>query len=385
MAQIRVDRIPVAKLLEFAQNAEKNEERYAILPIPAIRALAQSKNPEASPDDTGLLVAYSGDKCVGYLGILPCLFHHKGKLSKIYALTTFFVDEAYRGQSVAPMIMANAIGLEKDLLLAGLTPSAEKFYLKNPQWFKPAGSLPYLHIHLLPWSSLLWWLKNRLRAMRGLFNALFVANRRIAEAEGWRFFYRFLRPPACKKCREVGARLVSEIKALEDKTDNKSADEQYYFSRDVDTVNWMIRYPWITENTKAKLNYFFSFQRELFRFLPFELYSKESGKRLGYVVFSITKKKGLTLLKILDHALSEEVHILSIIDLALKEASRWRAELIVASYKLWPHIKTYLPLRLLTRRYQRGNFIHSSPKKTVFPEDVSELRLDYCDGDLPYT
>lgn len=385
MAKIRVERIPVGKLFEFAQNAEKNQERYVILPIPALRALAQSKNPVASTDDIGLLVAYSGDNCIGYLGILPSLFCHKGKLSKVYALSTFFVDEAYRGLSVAPMIMANAIALEKDLLLAGLTPAAEKFYLKNPQWFKPAGSLPYLHINLLPWSSLLWWLKNRLKAMRGLFNSLFVANRRIADAGSWRFFYHFLRPPACNRCGGVGARLVSEVLAPEKKTGCKLAEGQYYFYRDVDTVNWMIRYPWITENTTATFNYFFSYQRELFRFLPFELYSKQSGERLGYVVFSITKKKGLTLLKILDHALAEEVHILCILDLALREASRWRAELIVGPYKLWPYIKTYPPLRLLTQRYQRGYFIHSSPKKTIFPEDASELCLDYCDGDLPYT
>ncbi len=221
--------------------------------------------------------------------------------------------------------------------------------------------------------------------MRGLFSTLFAVNRRIAEAGGWRFFYSILRPPVCSNCREVGARLVSEVKALEKKTDNKLADEQYYFSRDVDTVNWMIRYPWITENTTDTFDYFFSFQRELFQFLPFELYSKQSGERLGYVVFSITKIKGLTILKIVDHALAEEVPIICILDLALREASSWRAEVIVAPYKLWPHIKNYLPLRLLTQRSQRGYFIHSSTKKTVFPEDVSELRLDYCDGAQPFT
>lgn len=385
MAQIRVERIPVGELFNFTQEAQKNQKRYNVLPITALRALAQSKNPAASPDDIGLLVAYSGDRCIGYLGILPCFLRQKGEISKVYALITFFVDESFRGKSAASTIMANAIALRYDLLLAGYTPAAEKLYRRNPQWFKPAGFLSFIRIHAIPHSSLLWLLKNRFKPTQSLFSPFFSANQRIADAGGWRFLYRFLQPSVCKKCAEIEAHPVSMVRNPEEKINGNSLTDRPSFYRDVNIVNWMIKYPWVTEDSSISLNYIFSYHRELFRFLPFELYAKQSGKRLGYLVLSVTKKSGLTVLKILDHVLANKAHLPCILDVALSEASRWKAELIVGPHKLWPFIKTHALLKLLTQHQKRGYFIHSTPHNSLFPDNPYDLHLDFCDSDLPFT
>jgi len=384
MGQIRVETIPVCDLLSFAQNAEKDQERYEVLPITEIKALSHTKNPAASPDDIGLLVAYYGEKCVGYLGILPCLLWHKRKLSKVYALSTFFVHESFRRKLVAITIMADLIKLGYDFSVTGLSPIGENFFRSNKQWFKPAGPLSYLHIHVLPISSVLWTLGNRLNQTRGIFHSLLSLNRRFAEAGGWSFFYRLLQS-SCKICDEIEVRPVCEIHATKGKNATLPGENKFYFYRDEKIVNWMIRYPWITEDSNIKLNYYFSYQRELFRFLPFELYARQSGKRLGYVVLNITKKRGLKLLKILDYALSDKTYLPFILWLALKEASRWKAELIVVPQKLWPYIRSHILLNLLTVHRERVYFLHKNSKKSPLPEQLQNICLDYCDSDSAFT
>jgi len=380
-----VERIRVGDLYNFARNARRDPKRYKVLPITEVRALAQSKNPAASPDDIGLLVAYSHGRCIGYLGILPCLFWNKGKISKIYALSTFFVDESFRGKSAASNIMANAIALNYDFLLADYTPSAEKFYRKNTRWFKFAGSLPYLIIHLIPHTSLLWWLQYRFKVTKRSIKPFYSINQRINEAGGWSFFFRFLHSSTYRRCGEIEVHPVSMVRNPEDEIDISSFKGEAFFYRDVNIVNWMIRYPWVTTDSVRSHNYIFSHYRDLHRFLPFELYERKDGKRIGYLVLLVTRKRDLRVLKILDHVLSNKAYLPCVLDIALNTAARWKAELVIGPNTLWPFVKSHTLLRLLTRHQKRGYFIHAASNNSLFPKDLSDLCFDFCDSDLPFT
>lgn len=383
--QIRVERIAVKDLINFARRAQNDPKRYKVLPITVLRAAAHSKNPAASPEDIALLVAYADNKCIGYLGILPCFYRYKNKVTKVYALSTFLVDKSFRGGSTVRTLMANAIALKYDFLFTDYTPSSEKFIRRNPQWFKFAGYLPYLYLHLLPHTSFLWWMKNRFKPTQSFINPVFSANQRITKAGGWHFFYRLISPPMSHRWKDIKVHSVSRVHEPEHAPDESPLPIQASFFRDVNIVNWMIQYPWVTEDSCLALNYFFSYKRELHRFLPFELYEKKTGKRIGYFVFLVTKKRDMTVLKILDYSLSYSYDLHCIVDIALKEAARWKAELMVAPHNFWPIIKVHPFLSLLTQHRKRGYYIHPTPQNSVFPDNLKDLRFDLCDSDYAFS
>jgi hypothetical protein len=88
--------IKIKDLNHIAIEAKNNEDRYPFLPITEIRALAQMKNPVADKEDIGLILIYYDKKCVGYLGLLPCLLKKGTNVSKVYIFSAFFVDVDHR-------------------------------------------------------------------------------------------------------------------------------------------------------------------------------------------------------------------------------------------------------------------------------------------------
>lgn len=384
-SQIQVERIKVKDLVNFAYKAQNDLKNFPVLPIPVLRAVAHSKNPAASPHDTALLVAYANNKCIGYLGILPCFYRYKNRKTKAYALSTLFIDKHHRGGSAALTLMANAIDLKCDFLLTDYTLAAEKFFKKNPQWFRFVGNLSYLYIHLLPPTSMLWWMKNQFKPTQYLIKPLFSVNRLICMAGGWNFFYQLFSPKTSRRWKDIKVCSVSKVHEPEPKPKENSQTNKAFFFRNVDIVNWMIQYPWITEDPSSSSNYIFSYQRKLHRFLPFELYEKKTGRRIGYFVFLVTRKRDLTVLKILDHSLCYDSDLQCITDVAFREAARWKAELMVASNKFWPLIKTHSLLRLLTQHKKREYLIHSTTQGSVFPENPMDMHFDLCDSDYAFS
>ncbi len=383
---MKVKRIPIAQLVDFAQSAAADPQRYRIMPISTTRAQAQVQNPAASPEDVVLLVAYDDqDRCVGYLGILPCWLSRTDQRRKVYALSTFFVDAILRGQGVAKAIMSEAITLDYDFLLAGYTVSAERFYRRHPEWFKFAGALPYVRIHLHPSASLLWRLRQRLPAARRMLNALFALNRRLLDLGLFSFFDPRLRPLACRQHRRTLAKPTMQVRFPAQKNHQAGLPASPHFHRPEEIINWMIRCPWIIESPGFMDEYEFSHRRSLFRVLPFDLLDSGNGEHVGYAVLSISMRKDLKFLKILDWWVEEEDRMASVLDLALREAFRWKADILEGSSQFLPLIQSHPLLRRLTQERARGNFIHLSSQDTAFGDDWPQLQFDYCDGDMSFT
>lgn len=384
MSDIRIEKIPVGKLLIFARNVEADRKRYPFLPLTTIRAFAQSKNPVANDKDIGLIVAYYKDQCIGYLGVLPCWYKDGEKLSKVCALSTFYVDSAFRGHGAAKLIIEVAIDLGYDLILSGFTPSAEKFYRKNPQWFKPAEDTHYISIRLHWLFPLL-----IIRSVQGrllssspelFFRLIKIITQKIDRTLS-QLMYHFVRPFRENWKEKYTFRPVSQIDELES---NEPLDSRPRLYRDAKIINWMIRYPWITEDSNVEVNYFFSYNRDEFKFLPFELYENKTGERKGYVVLSVSTQNNFSTLKILDYAVVNKEFLKYIFDKALHEALK-RQALLNASDGFWPYSQKNLILNRLTKNFKRGNFLVFSTKgKSVLTHLLHELKTDFCDSDMPF-
>ena len=84
---LRIETIRAKDLEAFFFDYVKQASSQQISPISQYRAISQSKNPYADENDAGLLVAYSGDLCVGYQGVLPGILRTPSGNHKIYWCT----------------------------------------------------------------------------------------------------------------------------------------------------------------------------------------------------------------------------------------------------------------------------------------------------------
>ncbi|MDP8238529.1 MAG: hypothetical protein P9X24_05530 [Candidatus Hatepunaea meridiana] len=396
MTGVEIKHIPIGELYEFALKVREDRERYALMPINIARAIAHSENPAASKDEVGLAVAYFEGKCIGYIGILPCWVEVDGKIKKIYANTTFIIDQAFRhkpddgSQTVGEMLVASTIELGYDFINTGYVYVMERFFQRNSQWFKPLGPLPYLRINLsytMFVSSVMRKLVETswLKPVRAIFRCFLFISRKTVDRIIWTVEYPLLRRSWRSQCLDVEARSVSEVREPEEDIEKQAAfNKAPHFYRNTDIVNWMIKYPWTDETLEDDSDYYFALPYERFFFQAYELYKKSSGKRIGFVVFSISTTKGYTTLKILDYKVSAKTYEPCIIDLTLRESPRWNVNVIECSHEFWKYIKASTILKRLTQRCKRGYF--AAPlTNNVWGDEADEFCLGYCDSDKPFS
>src|ERR1700722_8012448 len=88
---VRIERVAVKDLAAFAARP-----RAGVVPISKVRARAQVKNPHADPNDVGLVVAYQGERTIGFLGLLPAFFVVDAARTKMSWLSTWYVAPEHR-------------------------------------------------------------------------------------------------------------------------------------------------------------------------------------------------------------------------------------------------------------------------------------------------
>ena len=387
MNNLRFERIPVKELYEFACTACDDPERFPVVPITQERARAQSTNPVAAPNDLALVVAYLDDKCVGYLGNLPCILRRDGVDHVFNDLTTIFIDRSLRGSGAATKLMQRLVDEKRDFFITGYNATAEAFFRQRKEWFFFAGPLVHVRIHLNPLSSATWYLRHRFSKgpLRRLAALAFEASRLFRTVVNGHLRYRLLRPAVDRKHANVEARSVEEVHPIGATAAPGSNDSRISFPRNEDVVNWMIQNPWVSEDMSRACNYAFSYRRRLFKYRAFELFDRTTEEYLGYTVFSVTEKQGLRALKVLDTRLVSEDLMTVVFDLAMKECARWRIDALQGGTRVMEGVRKNRLLGLLTRKVERGYFIHKTAERSLFDGYERRIEFDYCDADIPYT
>lgn len=98
--KIRLEKIKIKDLIEFTKKYNENKSEDDLAIISEQRALAHFHNPNADENDTGLILAYKENICVGYLGLMPGIVEIRGIYKKTYFPSTWLVSDKVRGQSV---------------------------------------------------------------------------------------------------------------------------------------------------------------------------------------------------------------------------------------------------------------------------------------------
>jgi hypothetical protein len=387
--EIAIKAVKVPDLYDFACKSCSNLNATGIVPINKKRALAHINNPYADKDDVGLIVAYLKDRCIGYIGIMPGLLKTRTTISKVYWLSSWFVQPEYRRTSVGLMLILRVISLKYDLVVCEVSDEAEKIY--RALHFNELGPLGY---HVIDCNALnifdfsIRLLRKFLREIglndkipQGLI--LFFTK---AYSPLKKIIYKGILSGQKEKLKKISHEEVNEIynPAKEQNFETKST----YFYRGEAAVNWMLNYHWLTNAREAEssdYHYYFSENRKSFKFIALKVYDNNKSKYLGYLILSFSEKIDNSILKILDfNFINDEMHQYAIL-LALKYASMYRASIIEIpdSFNI-SAIDAYW-LRLFKKKRNRIYFCRPKNSHSNLAKALPNLELNLRDGDPPFT
>lgn len=373
---IRIEAVHVEELEAFAARAQ---DLAGILPITPRRAQSHAANPNAVPSEVALLVAYDGERCIGYLGIMAGVLHHDGAVQRFHWFSSWYVDPAYAKSGAGTMLLMRAIGLKYDLAVTGTSPEADAMY--RALRFKELTPLQYEEVFLdaldplgFPFFALGKWLEKRGRPA-GVVYRIARTVRPILQPLLKRVVYATLRP------RAGGLNVARQTDVYEEFTPPNSAP---MFYRDPDTVNWMLATPWFTENqADAVKDYYFNDHRSLFRYtcLRFEV----DGEPVGNAVLSAARKADRTIVKVLDCSFTEAEYRHTLLPHVFAFAARYRADRI-----LFPaNFKTVLQLLPIFGRITftrtRNYFCRPKKKDSVLTPVLDTVQLQLTDGDCAFS
>jgi hypothetical protein len=388
-AAVRIEIVTVREMASVACAKLEAMGPSQMVPVTRRGALSCAHNPYADDKDVGLLLAYAGECCIGYLGLLPCLLKVDENLHKVYFLSQWYVDPAYRKTAAGALLLMRVLGLKYDLVMTGFSPEAEKVF--QTKTFTKMAPLTFsmLHVDAL-----------------NMLGVPFYTMGKLAERMGWRaewlfhvvkcargFLYpslkRFLYISVLNGCRrELETIDIEPLERIEedDVVSSSKTKERPGFYRGMDALNWMLEYPWYTEKEAgATAEYYFGEFRKLFRYLAVRVRDKASGERIGTVVMSVVWKNEFTVMTVLDLNVARPERMPSIAAAVLQYAGEYQADRVFLPRLLAPFVGTSLLLRRLLVDQNRGYYCCPKREGSALAPALDSIELRIEDGDCAFS
>jgi hypothetical protein len=388
----RIERIKVGELEDFAKSMISSISQDHLVPITLQRAIAHTHNPYADEDDIGLLVAYIGEECVGYFGILPIMLKHGTQHSKVNWFSTWLVSPKFRGRSIGSLLMKDALSMDQDYMIVGSGPAR-----KVCQRFG-FHELPPLLYYTLDMSGMgrlnpITWILRVFRKILSPFQVKVHISNKLTK-----LFENLLSPFTKRIFYWLGSQVekgelqgysFEEVREI----GNHGLDLDEYlpevsFYRGYDAVNWMLKYPWVSQPGQSpteKMGFYFTDVRDEFINLAIELYSRDKVEYVGTVVLSYSIIGRQAVLKILDMHFAKEDGVRSVLPLALYYGRNFNVDRIEFPTNVAGSMKSGLMRRLLLHKKQRIYQCHPKDDHSPLGQWWQEIELNYCDGDMPFT
>jgi GNAT superfamily N-acetyltransferase len=356
-----------------------------------MRAESQSKNPYGRPEDVALFVAFSGNQCVGYHGLLPAIFNHEDNLASVYWATTFYVAPDFRGQGIGKYLLEEIKNAKIDFIVTQMTESAERTY--RSAGYQDIGALDYFQLRL-----------DRLDFLARFFDAITPLFRKKSPDPRHvppglmrlkrtvynfikKIFYHIVTIKSHKQKDRFSWKVVGQInESLWGALDRHLIDPAFF--RGAEAVNWMLKYPWVVSRSDTITdmpNYYFSGVREIFRYVAIEISSAGAGLPKGFVVLSISHKKEKTRAKILDFHFNNPTDREIAVYLALKYAKVFLADRIEYPDSLEIYFRKTIGFKKLIKKQRRLYLFYPASSSSPLSVYKGRITLNYCDGDTAFT
>lgn len=393
---IRYEVITVSQIREFAAKAIAEAGDGGWVPITRQRAAAHAANPHAAPEDPAMVVAYSGEEWVGYLGLVPGLLQTPTGLHKMLWFSTLFVDPERRGQGIGGGILATFTSLGYDAVGAETSDAAERLYRSLE--LRELGPLISYRAAVPPegGASLSSW---ALRAAGRVLSLVGLDRRRLdaaieagARRDASRHRAARFRELA-NEARASGGVLHYRLQVdpfpagyPPPFTPEPSRSQRAHFHRGPETIDWMLHRKWIVSDAEAPDNvrYVFSNTRRRFSYAYASL-SSADGRSAGGVVFSLSRhfETDAGHLKMLDYHLEPGVRPEAVVAVLLDVAGELEAGAFEfpAEFRCGPLAGGgRLDLRTTERPYFCMHMIPGGPLASA----ADQIVLNFCDGDSAF-
>ena len=391
MNRITIEKIRLKELYHFACGMSGQSAFETVAPISHLRALAHTKNPYAHPDDIVLLVAYKGNQCIGYHGLLPGRLKRGGHFFKIHWATTFFVAPEFRNKGIGKLLLNEIKKINIDFAVTRMTKDAQQAYQRMN--FKPFGHLTYyqLRVESIQLLDPVFRAVGSFLEKKGMKSCKFHAalNRFEYKLYGCfkKKFYSILlnyiqTDKTGIECREVD-QLKKESLPYVVCTSNHC---QFY--RGIEAINWMIRYRWVlsTNELEEKMdNYYFSQDRDIFKYIVLNIYSRNEVLYKGFLILSVSRNKRKTVIKLLDFRFQNPKDHPIAFFCVIKYAKKFLADRVEIPVGLANFIQPRRFFRHLIKKQKRLYLFYPKNTKSPLAQAAGNITFSYCDGDVPFT
>lgn len=390
--EIRIERIKSVDLVQFAEKFLASARAGQFIPITLQRALAHAHNPLVDEDDVGLLVAFHGDECVGFFGIMPVLIKNGDETSKVSWFTTWRVSPSLRGKSIGSLLMKEALSIGVDYLIVGSS-SARKVCQRFGFLEKEPLEYCYLDLSGMERLNPATWVFRFFRKLLKPLNVKVNIDNPIT-----RGFSRILSPLSSRLFRYwlwrshrdiLNELTVQEVKQVRPETPAQlAALSPVVLYRGAEIVNWMLKYPWVLETGQSRteqMDYFFTDARDVYRNIALELSTGPDKAYRGYVVLSVSAYGRKMALKVLDTSFNDRADERFVLPLAIRYARELNAQLIDLSTQQADAIRSRFLSRVLLHRKQRIYQCYPAGPESPLARAWPELVFHYCDGDMAFS
>lgn len=383
--ELEIRAIKVHDLETFARATLASLQSGEVVPMSLSRACAQAKNPYADDGDVGLLVAYQGGRCIGYLTLLPGMLRISGRLEKIYRLSATYVAPQFRSTGAGGMLMLRALALRKDLVATEFSEDMARVY--EALRFKPLGPLPYLMANFTPLNPAGMALRGVRRVIRTITTprtTLLDGLIRAADSVWKKLLYLVLSLASRRLRREITAKRVDRVfDSTLDAAQDAAAPVRFF--RGQAEINWMLSDRWVaTDPARATAGYYFRDHDPLFEYIVLEVYGRNDRHYKGFVVLRTDGTAERRNITVFDYHFRDAADQRYLLPLALEQARRFLADVI----KLPLRSRAALGGSRLTHRLfcevERTYFCHTSGPRSPLRAALDRLELAFPDGDVSF-
>lgn len=265
---MKITSLKIAQLKDFVESEEY--KRLDIKPITPDRAISQSKNPSALPEDIALIYAEENDHLLGFIGLLPFKAHG----DRFFSNSCWWSSASNLNRNVSMFLFYSAIRASGNRFVVVDGTSHTKKVLEATNFFVFAD--------------------NNL-GFRG-FSRIYLNDLFRSKYPSLASFSCLIRP--FDFLGNILLRLFSTIAfhPIFDFEDVSTQDprlahliqdhsEEMFFDRQLDDFNWIMSNCWLVNNCASQLNYPFSYKVEDF-YLKFVLV-KGNGTLIGAILVSV--------------------------------------------------------------------------------------------------
>ncbi|MDO9635267.1 MAG: hypothetical protein Q7J05_09590 [Paludibacter sp.] len=272
---MQIEIIKVGELITFVNSSRFQE--LPQIPITRLRALSQAHNPRASEDDVALIIAYEDNKLLSFIGLLPDILICERKQQKIWWNSCWWANENEKHNGAMQLFYMASKITNGQLFFPELTPHTTGLLslMMGFRIVEQCGVRGYLKLNL---ADILPARKASFKHIRFLLLVLdWLLN----------FIYKPILSIWKKKLqsKHLSYQII-------DRVDEETAfylakhNEHELFRRNQTELNWILDYPWITEEP-ADTNQKYSFSHHVKSFQVFLVKIHEINQMTGFFMLLV--------------------------------------------------------------------------------------------------